>query len=63
MHETTAAVLLVVVLGQIFIFTVAGVAMWIAGEFGERPRWRRWRKLSDDRSQMSEDSRRKPQAI
>jgi len=52
MHETTAAVLLVVVLGQIFIFTVAGVAMWLAGEFGERPRWRRWR-TPPNRDEMS----------
>ena len=44
MHETTAIVLLVVVLGQIFIFTIAGIAMWLAGEFGEPPRWRRWMK-------------------
>ena len=44
MHETTAIVLLVVVLGQIFIFTIAGIAMWLAGEFGEPPRWRRWIK-------------------
>jgi hypothetical protein len=41
MHETTAIVLLVVVLGQIFIFTIAGIAMWLAGEFGEPPRRRR----------------------
>jgi hypothetical protein len=44
MHETTAVVLLVVVLGQIFIFTIAGIAMWLAGEFGQPPRWWRWRK-------------------
>ena len=40
MHETTAIVLLVVVLGQILIFTIAGIAMWLDGEFGEPPRWR-----------------------
>jgi len=44
MHETTAVVLLVVVLGQTLIFTIAGIAMWIAGEFGEPPRWWRWSK-------------------
>ncbi|HEY7243541.1 MAG TPA: hypothetical protein VH678_06605 [Xanthobacteraceae bacterium] len=47
MHETTAIVILVVVLGQVLIFTVAGLAMWIAGEFGERPRWWRSGKQRD----------------
>jgi hypothetical protein len=49
MHETTAVVLLVVVLGQIFIFSIAGIAMWLAGEFGEPPLWLRWGNLESGR--------------
>ena len=39
MHHTTLLVLLLLVFGQLYVLGSAALFLWLAGEFGDPPRW------------------------
>jgi hypothetical protein len=45
MHQSTWVVLLLLLFGEIAILAFAGFVLWLAGEFGNAPKWTRWRSL------------------
>ena len=45
MHQSTWVVLLLLLFGEIAILGLVGLFLWLAGEFGDAPRWRGLRRL------------------
>jgi hypothetical protein len=45
MHQSTWVVLLLLMVGEVAILAFAGFVLWLAGEFGEAPKWRNVRGL------------------
>jgi hypothetical protein len=45
MHQSTWVVLLLLMAGEVAILAFAGFVLWLAGEFGEAPKWRGLRGL------------------
>jgi len=45
MHQSTWVVLLLLMFGEIVILAVGGFILWLAGEFGDAPKWTRLRSL------------------
>jgi hypothetical protein len=45
MHQSTWVVLLLLMVGEVAILAFAGFVLWLAGEFGEAPKWRSLRDL------------------
>ena len=41
MHQSTWVVLLLLMFGEIAILAFGGVVLWLAGEFGDAPKWTR----------------------
>jgi hypothetical protein len=41
MHQSTWVVLLLLMAGEIAILAIGGFILWLAGEFGDAPRWLR----------------------
>ena len=45
MHQSTWVVLSLLMFGEIAILAFGGFVLWLAGEFGDAPRWTRLRSL------------------
>jgi hypothetical protein len=45
MHQSTWVVLLLLMFGEIVILAFGGFILWLAGEFGDAPKWTRLRSL------------------
>jgi hypothetical protein len=45
MHQSTWVILLLLLFGEIAILALIGLFLWLAGEFGEVPKWRSLRRL------------------
>lgn len=45
MHQSTWVVLLLLMFGEIAILAFGGFILWLAGEFGDAPKWTRLRSL------------------
>jgi hypothetical protein len=45
MHQSTWVVLLLLMFGEIAILALGGFILWLAGEFGDAPKWTRLRTL------------------
>jgi hypothetical protein len=45
MHRSTWVVLLLLMFGEIAILAFGGFILWLAGEFGDAPKWTRLRTL------------------
>ena len=45
MHQSTWVVLLLLMFGEIAILAFGGLVLWLAGEFGDAPKWTRLRNL------------------
>ena len=45
MHQSTWVVLLLLMFGEIAILAFGGFVLWLAGEFGDAPKWTRLRGL------------------
>jgi hypothetical protein len=39
MHQSTWVVLLLLMAGEIAILAIGGFVLWLAGEFGDVPKW------------------------
>jgi hypothetical protein len=39
MHQSTWVVLLLLMAGEIAILAIGGFVLWLAGEFGDAPKW------------------------
>jgi hypothetical protein len=39
MHQSTWVVILLLMMGEIAILAFAGFVLWLAGEFGDAPKW------------------------
>ena len=39
MHQSTWVVLLFLMAGEIAILAIGGFVLWLAGEFGDAPKW------------------------
>ena len=44
MHQSTWVVLLLLMAGEIAILAIGGFVLWLAGEFGDAPKWINLRK-------------------
>jgi len=45
MHQSTWVVLLLLMFGEIAVLALGGFILWLAGEFGDAPKWTRLRTL------------------
>jgi hypothetical protein len=45
MHQSTWVVLLLLMFGEIAVLALGGFILWLAGEFGDAPKWTRLRNL------------------
>ena len=45
MHQSTWVVLLLLMFGEIAVLALGGFILWLAGEFGDAPKWTRLRAL------------------
>jgi len=45
MHQSTWMILLLLLFGEIAILGLVALFLWLAGEFGEAPKWRSLRRL------------------
>lgn len=45
MHQSTWMVIVLLMLGEIAILAFAGFVLWLAGEFGDAPKWTSLRRL------------------
>jgi hypothetical protein len=45
MHQSTWVVLVLLMVGEIAVLAFGGFVLWVAGEFGDAPKWRGLRGL------------------